>query len=326
MLVEGTGTNDNVIAGNYIGLNAAGNAAIANGDSGVQVTNGATDTQIGTNLNAPNPLERNVISGNVNDNGVLLLGAGAGTVVAGNYIGTDATGTFGIGNGPTEQAGGEGVAVVGTSSAGVTIGGTVAGAGNVLSANYIGVLITDSGGAGASDVLVAGNRIGTNATGTAALPNNFIRHPDRRRAPNHSLTGNSIGGTTAAAMNLISGNGGAGIEFDGASTYGNLVEGNFIGTNLAGTAAIANAGAGVLIEAGPGNNLGTALSPITPSVVTFPVPATSSRGTPAMESRLAAQGRRVTSSKVITSEPMSSALRLSPIMPVSRSTAVPAET
>ena len=72
MFVKGAGTNGNVIAGNYIGLNAAGNAAIANGDSGVQVYNGATNTQIGTNPNSPNPLERNVISGNVNDNGVLL--------------------------------------------------------------------------------------------------------------------------------------------------------------------------------------------------------------------------------------------------------------
>ena len=184
VFVEGAGTDGNVIAGNFIGLNAAGNAAIPNGDSGVQVYNGATNTRIGTNPNSPNPLERNVISGNLNDNGVLLWGAGAGTVIAGNYIGTDPTGTYGIGNGPTPQAGGEGVAVVGTQGAGVTIGGTVAGAGNVISDNYEGVIITDSGGAGTWNVLVEGNLIGTNAAGNAAIPNTSFGIQIGDAAPN----------------------------------------------------------------------------------------------------------------------------------------------
>ncbi len=256
VFVTGTGTNGNVIAGNYIGLNAAGNAAIANGDSGVRVDSGAANTQIGTNPNNPNPLERNVISGNVNDNGVWIREAGAGTVVAGNYIGTDSTGTFGIGNGPTPQADGDGVVVEGNLSAGVTIGGTVAGAGNVISDNYVGVLITDSN-IGTSDVLVEGNLIGTNAAGNAALPNTQFGIQIGDASPSDPETGNTIGGTAAAAMNLISGNAGAGVELDGASTYGNLVEGNFIGTNLAGNAALPNSGPGVLIVAGPGNGIGT---------------------------------------------------------------------
>ena len=178
----------------------------------------------------------------MNDNGVWILAAGAGTVVAGNYIGTDATGTIGIGNGPTSQAGGDGVIAEGDLSVGVTIGGTVAGAGNVISANYIGVFITDSGSQGTSDVLVEGNMIGTNASGTGALPNVAFGIQIGDSSPLHAEAGNTIGGTTAAAMNLVSGNAGPGIELDGASTYGNLVEGNFIGTNLAGNAAFANTG------------------------------------------------------------------------------------
>ncbi len=252
VFITDAGTNANVVAADFIGLNAAGNAAVPNGN-GIEVYNGPTDTQIGPDPNSPDPLERNVLSGNNgtnNNNGVLVFLAGPGTVIAGNFIGTDATGTFGIGNGPTAAEGGDGVCVEGNGSAGVTIGGTVAGAGNVLSANYEGIFITDDT-LGVSDVLIEGNLIGTNASGTGAIPNTSFGIQIGNAASSHPLTAITIGGTTAAAMNLISGNGGAGIEFDGASTYGNLVEGNFIGTNLAGNAAIANDGPGVLIVASP---------------------------------------------------------------------------
>ena len=51
-------------------------------------------------------------------------------------------------------------------------------------------------------------------------------------------TGNTIGGTAAGAGNLISGNTGLGIEL--SSAPGNLIQGNFIGTNAAGTTALGN--------------------------------------------------------------------------------------
>ena len=51
---------------------------------------------------------------------------------------------------------------------------------------------------------------------------------------------NRIDGTTAAGRNVISGNQGTGIIFNGATANSNVVLGNYIGLNAAGSAALAN--------------------------------------------------------------------------------------
>src|SRR5262249_11418462 len=119
-----------------------------------------------------------------------------------------------------------------------TIGGTAAGAGNVISGNGRGVWISDPGTSGN---VVQGNYIGTDATGTAALGN--VNDGVRIET---GASGNPIGGSAADAGNVISANLGNGISvnFDG-----NLVQGNFIGTNAAGTAALGNALHGVDVQA-----------------------------------------------------------------------------
>jgi titin len=88
-----------VIAGNYIGTNAAGTAAVANGFSGILVWAGADNTRIGTDGNGIGDLaEQNVISGNLS-HGVDVRNDGTtNTWVAGNLIGTDFTGTQDLGN------------------------------------------------------------------------------------------------------------------------------------------------------------------------------------------------------------------------------------
>src|SRR5260370_33081527 len=95
---------------------------------------------------------------------------------------------------------------------------------------------------------MAGNFIGTNAAGSAALGNNgvgvFI---------SSGQFSNLIGGTTAAARNVISGNAFFGIQIIGPGTSGNTGQGNFIGTNPAGTAAVPNPG-GTLIGSGAAIN------------------------------------------------------------------------
>src|SRR5207244_1754900 len=64
---------------------------------------------------------------------------------------------------------------------------------------------------------------------------------------------NTIGGTTAAASNIISGNMGHGVAILSTSN-GNVVEGNYIGTNASGTGAIGNSGNGVMVDSGAVNN------------------------------------------------------------------------
>jgi hypothetical protein len=174
----------------------------------------------GTTINA-----RNIISGN-GANGVRVQ-AGA-VLVQGNYIGTDVTGTIGLGN----QA--SGVYAFGMGS--IQIGGGEPGSMNVISANGLfGVYVED----GSNEVSVFGNRIGTDRAGTFALGN--IKGGVRLAG-----TGHEVGAAFSGARNLISGNGGPGVAIVSGST-GIVIRGNYIGTNYSGTAAIGN---GTGIEVG----------------------------------------------------------------------------
>src|SRR5262249_44642074 len=111
---------NNVIAGNFIGTNAAGTAAVAN-TRGIDVEAAAPGTTVGGTA----PAARNLISGNLG-NGIVL--ASDNNVVQGNEIGTDVTGTLALGNAFS------GVSVGGSHN---TIGGTGTGAGNAIAFNCI---------------------------------------------------------------------------------------------------------------------------------------------------------------------------------------------
>jgi titin len=231
ILATGAAITNNVIIGNKIGANAAGTAALQNGSRGIHLINGPANNRIGGTTTA----ERNLISGNVLF-GIQLESAGtSGNRVEGNFIGTNVSGTAAIPNG----SGG-----ISLSSGAVnnTIGGTVAGAGNVISGN------TGNGIAcNVSGTLIAGNLIGTNAAGTAALPNT----PSGIRMD--LATNTTIGGTVAAARNVISGNTSTGISILGASNSGNTITGNYIGTDSSGTIAVGNQGGGFSIVNGAVN-------------------------------------------------------------------------
>ena len=92
--------------------------------------------------------------------------------------------------------------------------------------------------------LVEGCYIGTNTAGTAGLANGGD-------GIDVFGSGNTIGGTLAAARNVISGNVSYGIYLTGSSAASNLIEGNYIGTNAAATAALANAQASTSKAAPP---------------------------------------------------------------------------
>ncbi|HKZ26575.1 MAG TPA: right-handed parallel beta-helix repeat-containing protein [Rubrobacteraceae bacterium] len=151
VLLSGSGATDNKIEGNFIGTNAAGTADLGNGDDGVDVFGADNNTIGGTATGA-----RNILSGNGGDGVQIVGGLGTtGNEILGNYIGTDKNGTSALGN--TE----EGVLIFSVSDN--TVGGTTAGARNVISGNnQDGVQISGNASIGvATGNQVLGNLVGT---------------------------------------------------------------------------------------------------------------------------------------------------------------------
>jgi Calx-beta domain len=220
------GNGGNVLQGNYVGTDLTGLLPRGNGLAGVVIEDSPDNLVGGTTAAA-----RNVISGNGQD-GVDVIGSGStGNLLQGNYIGTDVTGTLALGN----ASNGVWISNGATDN---TVGGFTPGAGNLLSGNGDdGVEIGDNGATGN---LIQGNRIGTDVTGILALGNDSgVVLQD---APD-----NLLGGTVAGAGNVIAGNLNDGVLIFGNHATGNLVQGNWIGTDPTGTLSLLNTGAGVAI-------------------------------------------------------------------------------
>jgi len=132
----------------------------------------------------------------------------------------------------------------GANGLNVTAGGSTIKGLAINRFNANGILISGAGGN-----VVVGCYLGTNAAGTAASGNGdgvFVS-----ASPN-----NRVGGTTVAERNVISGNLVDGVRLDGAGSTGNVVEGNFIGLNAGGTAAVPNVFNGVVVSGAGGNTIG----------------------------------------------------------------------
>src|SRR4029079_12397454 len=112
-------------------------------------------------------------------------------------------------------SGGYGINIT-TATANV-IGGTAAGAGNVVSS----ISILSSSG-----TVVQGNLIGTDVTGTTSLGGT-------KRVFISDAQNNQIGGTAAGAGNLIVGGGGDGVHISGVTSHGNRIQHNAITGNAA---------------------------------------------------------------------------------------------
>src|SRR5262249_14302731 len=179
---------------------------------------------------------RNIISGNQNAI-TLNVGTGSpgsfGNVIEGNYIGTDPSGTQVVPHSVGGISFGPGVDDN-------IIGGTVPGAGNVISGQGdFGIALF-----GASSNLIQGNLIGTDKTGTVALGNDENNNPIGWSGINIENFGgavannNTLGGTTAGAGNTIAFNRGDGVDIDsgtgssilGNSIFSNAVQGIFLNT------------------------------------------------------------------------------------------------
>jgi hypothetical protein len=237
LVIRDAGTRENSVQGNHLGLNANGTAALPNAWAGLAIFGGAQSNSIGGLSGGA----RNVISGNAAQ-GILLSGEGTtGNRVEGNYVGLNAAGTSALGNAfaGIEASGGAG---------GNTIGGVAAGAGNVISGNVSqGIWLRD---ANTSANWVQGNLIGTDPAGASAIGNRFAGIEILGGA-----RGNTIGGTAHGSGNLISGNQSQGVFLNGTGTDCNVLQGNFIGLNLAGTSPVPNGFSGIELCCGARSNL-----------------------------------------------------------------------
>ncbi len=229
VLVTGSSTAGTDIAGNLIGTNVEGTAAVSNLTAGIVIAGGS-----GATIGGAAAVARNVISANAGD-GIDVGSGAANTLVQGDYIGLDQTGTKPLGNL------GSGVSL---DAMGVTIGGAAQGAGNVISANaQAGVSIA---GTDTTGVVILGNRIGTDYTGTAALGNGSFG------VLVNGAPGVTIGGTASGDGNIISANPTAGIGLYAGAT-GALVQSNLIGTDITGSRPLGD-GNGIQIDGGSSNN------------------------------------------------------------------------
>ena len=232
----------NLVQGNFIGTDVTGTLALGNSGNGVQISSGETNNTIGgTGLG-----EGNLISGNGSHG--ISISSGTDNLIEGNKVGVNAGGTAKLGNNL------DGIQL--SNSAGKHVSGNLV-SGNGINQDAAGINLESND----RNNIIAGNKIGTDVSGNKALGNSlhgiFL---------GNGSSNNTIGGPTDNDRNVISGNGqfpvanlatqgSVGVYIYGANTSGNVVQGNYIGTNAAGNDALTNSVIGVLISQSSGNTV-----------------------------------------------------------------------
>ncbi|GEM_PF-1933188 len=281
----------NAINGNYIGTNASGTSALPNGSEGVliQVYSKATDEmeraaiaerkpvagssnhfvknrprRMNQNEAAPDAIvfdgDSNTVGGTAPGSGNLISGNSGcgivvmttGNVISGNYIGVNAAGSAALPNAE------DGIAVIYYASKNLV-------AQNLVSGNGLAGVALGRAGYPVSENKLTGNLIGTNAIGTAAIPNNY-----EGVLINDESYENTVGGLTGADGNTISGNSGIGIGIVNAGQ--NSILGNYIGVDDGGSNALANQLDGVSISmtfASPDGNMIGGTAPGAGNIIAF---------------------------------------------------------
>lgn len=184
---------------------------------------------------------RGLVIQNYSQNGIELRSGGGSSVIAGSFVGTSADGLSGSGATASEDFG----IRVRAGADNVTIGGTAPADRNLVSDNGVtGIGLFSDGNT------VQGNLIGTDATGLAALPNSVDTANNRPAIRIQGSSNNTIGGSTAAERNVISGNNGDAMQVLAGSSN-NVVEGNYVGVDITGNGALPQVRSGILLFTGP---------------------------------------------------------------------------
>ncbi len=260
-----SGTCHNAIAGDFIGIFQTSSAATAAGNGGVGVDVVNTGSfPISDRVGGTDPADADVISdnglgGGSDATGGVQFAATASSTVEGNLIGTSPSGTTAMGNEDGVVLQNENTSTGNFGQSRAIVGGTIPGAGNVISGN-VDDGVWDNAAVGPDFVL--GNYIGTDPTGKVAVPNvangaecnPCVLGNVSESSPSSMVVGGTFlsGGSpivgtgvpgapncnTSVAPclgNLISGNGNLGVL-----TASGTVQGNLIGTDITGANALAN--------------------------------------------------------------------------------------
>ncbi|MBI1743488.1 hypothetical protein HYR54_10550 [Candidatus Acetothermia bacterium] len=220
VFIFGSSATANVVQGNVIGTNATGNAQVRNNFNGVEILDASVNSIGGTDSGA-----RNLISGN-SGHGVFIHGSGAQfNKVQGNFIGTDITGELRVPNSV------DGVSLGASNN---LVGGTVSGAGNLISANInngvsIGANVNETFPTNGNEV--QGNKIGISQSGQPLGNSNGV---EILAASSSSANNNTIGGKAPGAGNTIAFNDIKGVDVSNAgnnAVLGNAILGNSIFSN-----------------------------------------------------------------------------------------------
>jgi streptogramin lyase len=225
-----------VLEGNFIGIAPDGTTARGNDNHGVLIGGGGAIVNDFSVIGGVDLATRNIISGNDRDaagsgDGIFIDTPATNTLVAGNLIGTDRTGTqavanlsglcactsFGVGNTRIER--------------------------NVLSGNRSSGLYTN----GASTI-IRSNLIGTTVTGLSSLPNVWGVLAD------NVATNTQIGDGTVAGRNVIGGNIAQGVWLAASPALDTAVRGNYIGVGADGSTPVGN-GEGIFVNSPAATNI-----------------------------------------------------------------------
>ncbi|MFO0745421.1 MAG: right-handed parallel beta-helix repeat-containing protein [Myxococcota bacterium] len=215
-----------LIAGNVVGSDASA-APLGNGSAGIAIDGGSFA------IGSASPLDRNVVAQNVG-HGIHIEAAQAGQI-AGNFVGTDASGLVGLGDG--------GVGILVEAANPITVGGASIAEANVVGAHALGNIVV----AGAAHV-VRGNDVGIGADGATPL---------LASAPACAgLSGAGIAALDAATIqgNLVAANACDGILVAAAGAVD--VRGNVVGLGGRG-----NGGDGIRVLSGAGHVIGSLALP-----------------------------------------------------------------
>jgi trimeric autotransporter adhesin len=219
--IASTGGSLTQVSGNYIGLLPDGHTVKANSDTGIVCGSGCGQLVVGSVFGPLMPADRNVIAGSTRG---IFHTSDFNVHIFGNYIGTDASGTLARPNG-------DGIVIQQSLGAGSEAAGF-----NVVSGNTNhGILVASS------NFAVLSSRIGTNAGGTAAVPNGS--------GITFTSGGGDIGKSLASDPNpIVSGNTHDGITFAPGSggTFNSLqVFDTLVGTDINHN-PLGNGGAGIV--------------------------------------------------------------------------------